>query len=290
MSLTGLLVSLKTHMNPKPELPGGKKTAENPGPSDRRSYSQWNEEVKFWREYGQVYQSLEKSGPYRALKSTILDLIQPASNSIWLDAGCGPVSMSRLIWEKSKGAVGKIIAVDIVLEPAKQALGKNAGIPSIELEYSNMGKRQRFPDNYFNGIIGNLIFPYCIEFEGRNGKDALRGVLEEMHRILKPGGQLVWSTPKQNVHFEWVFLASLPDMLNIVKYIQNPKEELSRIFQGTAILKHALKIQEKGHKGIYHFLPIEELKTLLEDIGFARNVFRKTFAAQAWVISCHKQK
>lgn len=257
---------------------------------DRRTYIQWNEEVKFWREYGEVYQSLEKSGPYRALKRAILELIEPTQNSIWLDAGCGPISMSRLIWEKSQRAVKQIIAVDIILEPAKRTLGKIKPLPVIELQYSNIGERQHFSENFFDGIIGNLIFPYCVEFEGRDGNGALKGVLEEMYRILKPGGQLVWSTPKNNVRFEWVFLASIPDMLNVIEYIKKPKEELTRVYQGMAILKHALMIQKKGQIGVYHFLPIEELKSLLQEIGFVRTVFRKTFASQVWVISCSKPK
>jgi ubiquinone/menaquinone biosynthesis C-methylase UbiE len=277
-------------MGPHPNPVSPPSTIQDIHLQDQRTYSQWNEEVRFWREYGDIYESLQKSGPYRALRRTVLELIEPTPNSIWLDAGCGPISMSRLIWEKSKEKVKEIIAVDIILEPARRILENRYFIPAVKLEYSNIGKRQRFPNNFFDGIVGNLIFPYCIEFENRNGKGALLGVLEEMYRLLKPGGQLIWSTPKPKVRFEWVFLASIPDMLNIIAYIKNPKEEITRILQGTTILKHALKIQEKGRRGIYHFLPIEELKSLHQEIGFVRTVFRKTFTGQVWVISCFKPK
>jgi len=121
---------------------------------------------------------------------------------------------------------------------------------------------------------------------GEKGKRALEGVLREMFRVLKRGGHIVWTTPKHNVQFFWVFLASVPDMLNIYEYVAH--KDFTRIQQGTKILKHALAIQNKGEKGIYTFLPKNELEALLREIGFVSFTWEKTFAQQTWVNRAYK--
>lgn len=246
----------------------------------------WEEEKKFWQEYAQIYRNLEKATPYKFLNKAILNFIEPKEGEIWLDAGCGPAKMSQLIWQKSQKKVQKIVGVDIVLKPALETLAnEEKGFP-LELIEANLGSFLPFKDETFDGIVANFVLPYVIEFNGKRGKEALVGVLKEMYRVLKPGGVLVWSTPKKNVHFEWVFLASLPDMLN--PYVYVVKKDIGRIIQGTRILRHALQIQEKGRLGIYNFLSKEELEEIHYKIGFRRTYWKKTFARQVWVIKAIK--
>ena len=54
------------------------------------------------------------------------------------------------------------------------------------------------------------------------------------------------------------------------------------------ILKHALRIEKKGRRGIYHFLPVEELNKILTEIGFAGMSYKISMAKQVEVISCKK--
>jgi ubiquinone/menaquinone biosynthesis C-methylase UbiE len=250
---------------------------------------EWAKELEFWEEYAKIYINLEKASPYSNLSKTIEELIKPKKGDICLDVGCGPAKMSQIIWKKSKGRVKKIIGTDIVLKPAKETLKRiNHSMP-LELIYGNIGQKFPFPDNHFNLIVANLIIPYVIDFKGKRGKEALQAVLEEVYRILKPGGHMVWSTPKKDVHFQWVFLASIPDMLNVYEYIVH--KDISRILQGTRILKHALEIQRKGKEGIYSFLAKDELeKMLLKKVGFTNLIWEKTFTQQVWVNRVYKPK
>lgn len=257
---------------------------------DKERLLVWLDELKFWEEYSKIYSNLEKSRPYDNLSDSIKEMLQPQKADIWLDAGCGPLRVSELIFDKSKGEVRAIEGVDIVLEPARQKLAKllekhRIHLP-VNLTYASMTDPLPYPDDFFDGIGANLILSYVVDFLGMTGKAALESVLREMFRLLKPGGHLVWSTPKYKVQFAWVFLASLPDMLNIYEYIAH--KDVTRILQGTRILKHALAIQRKGKEGIYTFLPKDELESLLKKIGFVNLAWKKTFAQQVWVNRAYK--
>jgi len=248
----------------------------------------WKKELEFWEEYARIYRNLEKASPYYRLGKTIEWFIEPKAGDVCLDVGCGPAKMSQIIWEKSKETVKEIIGIDIVLKPARESLKKIGHSIPLKLRYANIGQKLPFSDNHFDVIVANLILSYVIDFEGKKGKKALEAVLREMYRILKAGGHMVWSTPKKNVHFQWVFVASIPDMLNIYEYIIH--KDVTRILQGTRILKHALEIQKKGREGIYTFPSKDELENLLLKIGFVNPVWKKTFTRQVWVNKVYKPK
>ncbi len=255
----------------------------------RKRPSAWETELSFWKEYAKIYPNLEKAGPYRNLERAIKKLLNPRDGEIWLDVGCGPLRVSELICEKSGGQVKGIEAVDIVLQPAQEKLASLARLGKslpVNLKCVSLANPLPYPDDFFDGIGANLILPYVIEFQEKKGEEALKAVLQEMFRILKPGGHLVWSTPKYKVNFIWVFIASLPDMLNVYEYIVH--RDFSRVLQGTRILRHALTIQKRGEKGIYTFLPKDKLEKLLLQIGFVNPVWEKTFTRQVWVNRVYK--
>ena len=243
------------------------------------------EELKFWEEYAKIYHHMEDTGFYEELARTIFEFIEPKEGEVWLDAGCGSAKMSKLILEKSRGKIKKIIAVDIVLEPARKTIKELGDAVPIELQYVNLGEKLPFPDNFFNGIVANLCLTYVSDFEGKRGKEAFTEVMKEMFRILKPEGHIVWSTPKRNPIFLMNFLAGLPDMLSPVKQI---KHRTFGLWMGMRILRYGLGIASKGKKGIYTFLEPPEYEEILTKIGFRNFEWRKTFAGQVWVNKAFK--
>lgn len=249
----------------------------------------WLKELRFWEDYSDIYFNLEKAWPYHNLSQSIKKFLDPKEGETWLDIGCGPLRVSELIYEKSGGSVGTIEAVDIILKPAREKLAKLTGrgiyLP-VNLKYASITDPLPYPDSFFDGIGANLVLPYVTDFLGMTGKAALEGVLREMFRVLKKGAHMVWSTPKYAVQFVWVFLASIPDMLNLYEYVAH--KDVTRILQGTRILKHALAIQDKGRRGVYTFLPQDELGYLLREIGFTDLAWERTFIQQVWVNGVRK--
>lgn len=254
---------------------------------DRERLLAWAKDLgELWEPYAEIYSNLEKAWPYRNLSESIERLTTPRKGDVWLDVACGPAKMSEMVCKKAEGEIGKVIAFDVILKPARERLAKLETSFPIKLVYVSLTDPLPFPDNYFNGIVANLCLPYVIDFRGKKGKEALEAVLSEMFRLLKQGGHMVWSTPKANVHFQWNFVHSIPDMLNVWEYIY--RRDVTRILQGTTILKHALKIQENGKKGVYTFLPKDELEELLLQIGFVNPNWEKTFTQQVWVNRVYK--
>jgi ubiquinone/menaquinone biosynthesis C-methylase UbiE len=245
----------------------------------------WVKEFRFWEEYAKIYWHMEDTGFYEQLAETIRGFIEPKEGEMWLDAGCGPAKMSQCIWEKSEGKVKKIIGIDIVLNPARETLVKLGSSIPLELKYANLGERLPFPDDFFDGIVANISLTYVIDFYGKKGKEAFREVMREMFRVLKPGGHIVWSTPKRNPFFWRNFLAGLPDMLSIRKQIQH---RIFGLWIGIRILRYGLEIASKGRRGIYTFLKPEEYEGILGEIGFRNFEWQKTFAGQVWVNKAHK--
>ena len=256
------------------------------GKKNKRRVLKWAKELEFWEEYANIYINLEKASPYRHLSKVIEGFVESKNGDVCLDIGCGPAKMSQIIWKKSKERAKKIIGMDIVLKPAKETLKRMDYLMPLELIYGDIGQKFPFPNSHFDLIVANLVIPYVIDFQGQNGKNALEKVLKETYRILKPKGHMVWSTPKKDVHFQWVFLASIPDMLNPYEYIIH--KDITRILQGTRILKHALEIQRKGKEGIYTFLEKDELEKMLLKIGFVNPIWEKSFAQQVWVNRVYK--
>jgi len=257
---------------------------------DKERLSIWLEELKFWEEYSRIYINLEKAGPYRSLSKVIRKMIDSKEGERWLDIGCGPLRVSELIHEKSGGRVNEIYAVDIVLQPAHEKMSKlkkNGVSLPVKLDHLSITDHLPYPDNFFDGIGANMALSYVPDFMGLTGKEALKGVLTEIYRVLAPNGRLIWSTPKNGVQFGWVFLASIPDMLNLYEYIVN--KDITRILQGTSILSHAIQIQKKGKRGLYTFLSKDELEELLSEIGFTNFVWQRTFAQQVWVNRAEKR-
>jgi ubiquinone/menaquinone biosynthesis C-methylase UbiE len=137
-----------------------------------------------------------------------------------------------------------------------------------------------YPASSFSGVIANLVLPYITHHDTIMGRVVYKIMLEQIFRVLRPGGHLIFSTPKHSVNFIYVALGSWRSFFNR----QHPEYRSYAL----SILQHAFQIQEWGRREVYNFLPIAELESLVHETGFRDIQIKSALVGQVFVISCQK--
>ncbi|MFW9917482.1 MAG: class I SAM-dependent methyltransferase [Candidatus Thorarchaeota archaeon] len=118
------------------------------------------------------------------LNPCIWELLEPVKGSFILDAGCGEGYLSR----KLAIAGANVVGVDFSSQMIEKCKLAASEVPSVDLSY-HCAEIQQMPflaDQSIDKILSNLCFPNLeTEIVGK--------ALLEFHRVLKPGGWLVFS-------------------------------------------------------------------------------------------------
>jgi SAM-dependent methyltransferase len=118
---------------------------------------------------------------YRAMFSTLIDMIAPKPGEAILDVGCGAGSLDRLLAHRL-GAANPITAIDMnpfYLEQA-EALAAEEGLAGVIRFLPGSAEALPFPDATFAAIFSVTVLEEC---------DADRAIAE-MVRIAAPGGRI----------------------------------------------------------------------------------------------------
>lgn len=95
-----------------------------------------------------------------------------------LDAGCGSGPLSAALSARGAAVTG-FDASPAMLELARQRLGAAA-----DLHVADLGGPLPFPDNSFDDVVCSLVLHYLEDWSAP---------LEDLRRVLKPGGRLILS-------------------------------------------------------------------------------------------------
>jgi len=239
-------------------------------------------EKRFWHNYNKLYHNYERGVIYRDFLRDLELFINPKSNEVWLDAGCGIGRIVNLIKNRSENKVKKIIGVDAdknVLFLARQKFQQDIQKNTVEFLNIDISQKTIFKNEKFNGIVANFAFPYIIVFDGQyTGNAAIEMVMREMYRILKYDGKIIWSTLNKN--------------FSLMKLFWNSKKDFFSSFENAyytfRLFKYLLQIKGKNERGIYHSLSKDEIDPILKKIGFRNIMYKKSLVNQALIIKAEK--
>lgn len=111
----------------------------------------------------------------------------PLAQQYLLDAGCGTGNYSRAMIDH----VGRIAAVDMNVHMLEQARAKFPGALAARIEFHEATiDRLPFEASTFDGVMINQVLHHITD-DATSGYPAIGRVVEELARVLKPGGRLV---------------------------------------------------------------------------------------------------
>lgn len=231
------------------------------------------EERRFWEDYGAFYGYLERADAYRDLLGAVARLLPEQISGAWVDLGSGSGAVVELLSGRSAPGA-RITATDhaaAMHEQLKARFPTGVGIQPLDLS-----EAFPFPPSSLDGITANLVLPYVIHYRGVTGDAALEQLLAELAASLKPGGTIIWSTPRENVKFVMAFLRSLPAVLR--------RDQRENLAYGPKILAQALQIQAKGRRGVYHFWDQTRIEAVMRRIGFDDVEITSAMAGQVYLV------
>jgi SAM-dependent methyltransferase len=250
--------------------------------------------INYWHDArcAKAFWNQHELPPYQELLRDTSAWLEPCIGQRWLDLGCGSGQLSRVLWEKSHGKVETVIGVDLaaVNEQAyarMRAVLAPAPTPRC-LRFVSADFGRGFPDwqgAQFDGVVSGLSLQYAESYGDNENwtQEAYDHVLAEVHRLLKPAGTFVFSVNVPNPAWSVVTMRSLGGVWSTPK----PLRYLRKAWR---MWTYGNWLKRESRRGRFHYLPIEAVCAKLQRLGFGVIEHRLSYANQAYVIRCRKEK
>jgi len=229
--------------------------------------------------------------PYQELLRDTVSRLAPQPGERWLDLGCGRGMLTRAVWEKSRGAVAEVIGLDCATANAKayerlqsdlKPMPRPGQVRFIAADFSR--GLADFRDASFDGVVSGLALSYAESFSevlGRWTQAAYDRVLGEVARVLRPGGQFVFSVnvPEPAWHrVAW-------DALRGTLATRRPHRFLLKSWR---IWRYGGWLKREARRGRFHYLPLDVIRAKLRSAGFPEADAVTSFSGQAYLIAARK--
>jgi ubiquinone/menaquinone biosynthesis C-methylase UbiE len=223
------------------------------------------------------------------LKDT-LDWANPGPQERWLDLGCGGGAVTRAIWERTSGTVGAVVGLDCAAanEHAYRRLRETLAsewtdrIQFIQHDFSSgLGL---FSNDVFDHAVSGLSMSYAESYDqvaGRWTTAAYDRLLDELLRVIRPGGRLVFSVNVPDPSWARVAWRSLPRLFGSGHALRSLK-------RGWRMLRYGRWLKREARAGRFHYLPADEVSRKLTGAGFVSIAHRLSYCDQAYIFRAIK--
>ncbi|WP_232069674.1 class I SAM-dependent methyltransferase [Gemmata massiliana] len=229
--------------------------------------------------------------PYRQLLADTLEWAAPGPGERWLDLGCGGGALTRAIWERTGGTVAEIVGTDCApanaraYERLRTALAPSPGSRIAFLCHDFSTGLGPLADGAFDHAMSGLSISYA---ESRNPTtggwtaDAYDRLLNEVARVLRPGGRFVFSVNVPDPSWGRIAWLSLGAALRA----ERPLRYLKRAGR---MWRYGRWLTRGARSGRFHYLPPETVAAKLSAAGFGATEHRLSYAGQALVFRTLKR-
>ena len=249
--------------------------------------------IHFWQDYLEHFRWIAKCPDYVKLLDHMFHVLGPLSSGQQvLDVGCGNGNAGVFFLHELQGVRNgdqtsgespiHYTGIDLVseaLDKAKSHMthtlnemkqGHPTFAKNLQFSWAQVDLQQSLPfaDNQFDRIVSNLVLGYL-----KNSRMAL----QELYRVLAPGGRMVLSNLKPNGDFSGIYR-------NLVEEAGEPeqREEARRLLHNYG------KIRQAEKENYFRFFDESEWQNLLRSLGCLSSGVYPTFANQAYLIVLEK--
>jgi SAM-dependent methyltransferase len=229
--------------------------------------------------------------PYKQLLADTVAWLDPGPGERWLDLGCGGGQLTRAMWEKSRGAVAEIIALDCAaanaaaIEKLRNHLKPPAPPERVRFQQVDFSDGLPVcPDSSYDGAVSGLAIQYAESFSAQRGcwtSDAYDRLLTEVLRVLRPGGVFVFSVNVPEPAWAKIALYGVPAFFT-------SRKPLRYFRNAIRMLRYGSWLKREARRGRFHYLPATAIADKLTAAGFVAVETRLSFARQAYVVRCRK--
>ncbi len=255
----------------------------------------WNgspKAVNWWRDdrCAKAFWSQHEMPAYQELLADTLSWLEPRPGQHWIDLGCGAGRLCRAIWAKSNGMVATITGLDCAALNAQSFQKMSLNLqptPGERLRFELVDFSTGLPwhgENLFDGAVSGLAIQYAESWsasENRWTTTAFDQLLQDVHRVLKPGSAFVFSMNVPEPSWGTVALGALRGVLS-------SRRKVRYLMKLWGMWRYGGWLKREARTGRFHYLPVDVITRKLTEAGFRSSEYRLSFARQAFLFRAYK--